>query len=184
MKHVTVVIDWYGPYSSIPEARKAARNDYGDGLYMAVGKIKHQRGYKKLQYIGLSSTLAVRLSNGHKKLKLVSQKFELWMGEVGSTGIPGKKAQVTNVQLDLAEWAHSYFLELPLNNKKRRKPPKHPVTVLNRWWQSDYETKWRKRPHRDWPDIIDFWGVDYGARLGWFGSKSGGRCEVWSDSDF
>ena len=93
------------------------------------------------------------------------------MGEVASFGIPGTKKKVTDVQLDLAEWLHSYFLELPLNERKKENPPDSPATVLNRWWFKDYETPRQKRPHKDWPDVIDFSGKEYGAKVVWYGGK-------------
>jgi len=30
--------------------------------------------------------------------------------------------------------AYAYFLQLPLNERKRKNPPEHPITVYNRWW--------------------------------------------------
>ena len=90
----------------------------------------------------------------------ISKLSEIWLGEVASIGIPGKKKQATDLRLDLSEWCHSYFLQLPLNDKKTVNPPKEPVTIINRWWFTDYETKRNRRPHPDWPDIIDYWGKE------------------------
>jgi len=41
--------------------------------------------------------------------------------------------------------AYACFLRLPLNERKRKSPPEHPITVYNRWWWGkDFETR-RKR---------------------------------------
>lgn len=184
MNHIAIVIDWFGPYNSIAGAQAVARKDYGGGLYMAIGKQRYQKKPATLQYIGIANELSFRVSESHQKLTEVAQSLKIWLGEVASTGIPGRKSQVIDLRLDLAEWAHAYFLELPLNDKKTINPPKYPVTVINRWWFKDYETKRNRRPHSCWPDIIDYWGKEHGARLAWHGRVSGGRCEVWHPEDF
>lgn len=170
-KYVSIIIDWYGPYN-LEDAIKYSKKDYADGLYMAIGKIKNQKSLSKLQYIGISQELFNRLGRNHHKIKKLSQECEIWLGEVGSYGIPGKKEKVTDTQLDLAEWLHVYFLNLPLNSKKKKNPPSQFATVLNRWWFTDYETLRKKRPHCDWPDIIDFMGFEYGAKIVWFGGRA------------
>ncbi len=71
------------------------------------------------------------------------------------------------------------FLDLPYNEKKKNPPPT-PATLLNRWWFKDYERKRKQRPHKDWPDLIDFPGLKYGAKVAWLG----GRIENWNPEDF
>ena len=73
--------------------------------------------------------------------------------------------------LDLSEWAHAYFLQLPHNNKKKATPPDRAITVYNRWWKRDFVTPYKRRPHNSWPDMIDYVGPDYDAKLVWFGGK-------------
>ena len=116
---------------------------------MLIGKSKHQKSKSKLQYIGIANDLSKRLNSKHHAISHLSKELAIWMGEIGSVGIPGKKSKIKNIQLDLAEWAHTYFLDLPLNLKKTKNPPDQPVTVLNRWWNKDYETPRKKRPHLD-----------------------------------
>lgn len=168
MKSLVALVDWYGPYS-LEEALPASF-DYGDGLYAFIGKRSYQR-QTSLQYIGLASNLARRLSSNHHKLPAVTKDLQLWLGEVASPRSPGRKIKVTDRMLDLAEWAHVYFLQLPLNDKKKASPPDLPITVYNRWWRTDYETRHKKRPHADWPDIIDYPGNEYDGKLVWFGGK-------------
>jgi hypothetical protein len=104
-------------------------------------------------------------------LPLINRGRRIWLGEVISPRTPGKKMKVTDRMLDLAEWAHAYFLQLPLNDRKKATPPDFPITVYNRWWHSDLETPYLRRPHIDWPDIIDFLGMEYQAKLVWFGGS-------------
>ncbi|MBN2007816.1 hypothetical protein JW960_00565 [candidate division KSB1 bacterium] len=179
MTNIPVIIDWFGPYSR-DEAIDAAKNDYIDGLYMLIGKTKYQKQKACPQYIGLSDNLFRRLSNGHNAINQLSQELKLWLAENGSPGIPGRKLKKTNIGLDLAEWAHTFFMELPLNDKKTMKPPDNPVLVVNRWWKTDYETRRNKRPHCDWPDIIDYLGAEYGATVAW----NGRNVERWNPEDF
>ena len=169
MKSITATIDWFGPYS-IEEAAKASKFDYEDGVYMVIGKAKYERS-DKLQYIGLATDLGKRLNGNHHKIPQVTRDQKIWLGEVTSPRTPGKKIKVTDRLLDLAEWAHAYFLQLPLNGKKTTNPPDREIVVYNRWWQKDYETQYKQRPHRNWPDFIDYYGPNYLAKIVWFGAR-------------
>ena len=169
MKHLAIVIDWYGPYT-LSEALLAAKNDgFSLGLYLAIGKRPYQRK-SEAQYVGLSTWLATRLTN-HHKLPAITKDMKLWLGEASTAEPAGKKTRSTSPTLDYAEWLHAYFMKLPLNSKKTLWPPPKPVTVLNRWWKKDYKTPWVKRPDAAWPDLIDFLGSEYSAKLVWFGKK-------------
>jgi hypothetical protein len=169
MKHLAVVVDWYGPYSP-DEAKVSSRIDYDSGLYLGIGKRKHQKSAAVPQYIGLSKNLAARLSN-HNKLPDISRESRLWLGEVATAHVPGKKLKKTQATLDLAEWALTYFMAIPMNSKKRKSPPDRAITLLNRWWRKDFETPWIKRPHPLWPDLVDYLGSEYTTRLVWFGGR-------------
>jgi len=176
VKHLVTVLDWYGPYN-YEEALKAARENFSDGVYLCTGKIKSAQGKPKIQYVGIAGKeLKTRVGDNHHKLKMVTRERQLWFGEIGSLVPPGKKAKKTNASLDFAEWALVYFLQPPLNSKKKKNPPKRPVTVLNRWWRKDFDTPWIKRPHSDWPDLIDYLGPELKAKVVWF--KSPKRVDV------
>ena len=118
MKHLAVVIDWYGPYTR-DEALDASKNDgYADGLYVGIGKQHRERGPSKPQYIGLSKNLATRIQNNHK-LPKITHDARLWLGEIASFEPPGQKRKSTKASLDYAEWLHAFFLQLPLNEKRK-----------------------------------------------------------------
>ena len=169
MKSLVALINWYGPYTA-EEAASVAKFDYEDGLYAVIGRQPYERGVK-FQYIGLGKSLARRLSGSHHKLPLITKDQQIWLGEVDSPRTPGRKIKVTDRMLDLAEWAHVYFLQLPLNDRKKVSPPDRPITVINRWWQADYITPIKKPPHPSWPDLIDFLDDEYDTRLVWFGRR-------------
>jgi len=165
-----VAVDWYGPYLSLTEAREKARQDYSHGLYLAIGKQKYER-YPSMQYIGIATALHLRLHENHPKLSLVVNEFSLWLGEISTAEPSGKRAKVTRTTLDYAEWMHARFLQLPLNEKKKGKPPSRSVTILNRWYdKKDYYTP-KQRPHKGWPDLIDFPYHELPARVVWFGKN-------------
>ncbi len=168
MKHLAVVVDWYGPYPLDAALMKAKSMDRG--LYLGLGKIRCQRGPARPQYIGLTTCFGSRLGN-HHKLPSITQKPEFWLGVVATVNVPGKATKKTPPSLDYAEWVHAYFLNLPLNERKKKNPPSRPVTVLNRWWRTDSERQRFKRPNQAWPDLIDYQGREHVTRLVWFGIK-------------
>lgn len=171
MRHLVTVIDWYGPFSH-KEAVTAVKEDgFADGLYLCLGKTKGKHGNSKLQYVGIAGKdLKSRVKTGHYKLDLVTRDRTLWLGEVSSLGVPGRKTKKTDPSLDFSEWALVYFLQPSLNDKKKYTPPARPVSVLNRWWKVDYKTPWVKRPHPELPEFIDYLGPKYKAKVVWFRS--------------
>lgn len=169
-KHFMIAVDWFGPYRDIVEARAAAKSDYNHGLYMCIGKCAGQQK-ATMQYIGLGAKVHTRLIETHHKLSLVVKERELWLGEIATAEPSGKKLKVTKATLDYAEWLHARFMRLPLNEKKTKRVPPRRVTVLNRWWKTDYITRRKNRPHPAWPDLIDYPHYEQPARMVWFGGK-------------
>ena len=170
-KAIAIIVDWFGPYD-LPAAREASRRDFGAGAYVAIGKQKYQSS-TWIQYIGISSSnLCQRLAEDHSKLRLITRGRKIWLGEVASVGVSGPKQKRTDFLLDLVEWAHAFFLELPLNERKRLAPPRRAITVVNRWWGTDFFTPKRRRPHTDWPIVIDYAGGGYPVRMSWRWDRS------------
>ncbi|MBI5189776.1 MAG: hypothetical protein HZA22_03755 [Nitrospirae bacterium] len=178
-KHLAIVVDWFGPYT-LEAATKAAKGQFDSGLYMVIGKKKNQKSESKLQYIGIANDLSSRVCSSHECIELVTRERKIWLGEVVTNGVPGKKTKTTDPRLDYAEWAHAYFLPVEINEKKTSNPPDRTVTVLNRWWKTDLITPRINSVHRDWPELIDFRGIEYGANIVW----ATGRRRRWHPSDF
>jgi hypothetical protein len=167
-KHLMIAVDWFGPYSDFDTARSAARDAFDSGLYMGIGRCRYGRRHA-LQYVGIGGPISTRIRENHHKLSRITRGLEIWLGEISSAEPSGKRIKVTPATLDYAEWLHARFLGLPLNDKKTKRLPPRSVTVLNRWFACDFETLRGKRPHKDWPDLIDYPGYDLPARAVWFG---------------
>lgn len=168
-KHLMIAVNWYGPYKDLDEVREIARNDYGHGLYMCTGMRPYQRKID-LQYVGIGDAVHTRMKHDHHALKKVTKERSIWLGDIATAEPSGKRIKVTKATLNYAEWLHARFLQLPLNIMKTKTLPPRSVTVLNRWFKTDYSPR-RNRPHPDWPDLIDYPAWDMPARLVWFGGR-------------
>ncbi len=170
---MATVVDWYGPYTgagggAVRSAQAAAAVDYGPGLYLAIGHGETlRRGPLTMLYMGISSNIASRVTPQHTTLASLSIS-SIWLGEIGSAGIPGRRAKRTNPNLDIVEWMSAYFLRIPYNDKKRVNPPWTSAVILNRWWQPDYNTP-ASRPVARWADVIEWDLSKQTANLVWFG---------------
>lgn len=177
---IAVVIGWYGPISAggsradrletLKKARSFARENWiSEALYMVSGKRPYQRE-RSLQYVGVSNEVSGRLHSG--RLDAIASDFSIWVGEIISHGVPGRKKGRHSTAVNLAEWASAYFLKLHLNDQKRRTPPREPILLVNRWYRTDCETPWvRRTGGKDWPDLIEYDGPGEGARVVWIGGR-------------
>jgi hypothetical protein len=175
-KHLMIAVDWFGPYNSVREAHEAAKPFDWPGLYVLLGKVGGE-AKSQVQYVGISESLSGRLNPRHHKIGDLAIKtsevtdLRIWLGEVSTAEPSGPKKKATRATLNFAEWLHARFMKLPLNSMKTKGLPTRSVTVLNRWWKKDLKTPYARRPHPDWPNLIDY--PDYGlpARTVWFGGK-------------
>jgi hypothetical protein len=145
-------------------------------LYLAIGKRAYQRE-TDMQYVGISNDAHSRFNNNHKKLPLVTKSIGIWIGEVVSHAIAGRRASRQpikhSVAVELTEWGLAYFLALHLNERKRRNHPRQSFVLVNRWFKPDFDTRRVKRGHENWPDLIEYEHPDEGdggATIVWFGS--------------
>jgi hypothetical protein len=175
--NIACVVDWFGPYVGsdrsdlLKTARTAAREDYGRGLYAAVGHgLSIRRGPRTLLYMGVGDPLSSRLNDRHHKLQTVSIT-SIWLGEISVAGIPGRRKKKIDPHLDIVEWASVYFLALKHNSSKTRQPPPASCVVVNRWWDIDYESE-GERPAARWADVIEYDQARGAANLVWFGKKA------------
>ena len=164
MTTLSLIADWSGPFTSIDDAKAAVREyDLGEVVYLATGKRRYQRR-SGLQYVGISSDGGSRFNKAHHRLPEVTRSFGIWVGEIISHGIAGRRRKRHpirhSVAVDRAEWTMAYFLALPLNIRKRKKPPPESVVLLNRWYKPDFDTRRSRRGHPDWPDFIEY-DADY-----------------------
>lgn len=172
-----VIIDWFGPYSSVEAAKQEERNaPFGESLYLAIGSVK-RRPAPQIQYIGITLDVEYRFDTKHTIRREINQEgLNLWVGVVSSQAVSGRKgAGLTrrhNTLVQLAEGVLIYFLQPPLNKDKRKRIQKdHSVMVYNRWWKADGETRRRQRPHPTWPDVIEYdTYTDIGV-VAWLGGR-------------
>lgn len=173
-----VVVDWYGPYPGVKQAKAAVRNHgFGEVLYLAIGSIDRQKT-AHIQYVGITLDFTVRMGTGHTiRQHVKEERLSLYLGVVSSQAIAGKRAAYQNQKHDrlvyLAESAIAFFLALPLNRNKRCSPPKESVIVFNRWWRyvgDDEVRKWR-RPHPEWPDFIEYDACSGAGSVVWHGGR-------------
>lgn len=172
---VAIAVDWFGPFSSIDDARSAARtHEIEEAVYLALGCCGRQRR-GRMQYVGVSGDAASRFNGQHQKLPGITRNFRLWVGEVASHAVAGPKKLKRSVAVEAAEWAMAYFLELPLNVRKRAKAPNRSLILINRWFRPDLKTRRSHRGHEDWPDFIEYEHPDDdrdgSATLVWFGGR-------------
>jgi hypothetical protein len=160
MTTLSVIVDWSGPFASIQDAKAAAADwDIGEVVYLATGKCRGQK-ISRLQYIGISSDPRSRFNKNHHRLPEITRAFGIWVGEIVSHGVAGRPSKRRpirhSIAVDRAEWTLAYFLELPLNKRKRRKPPPQSIALFNRWYKPDFDTRRTKRGHPKWPDFIEY----------------------------
>lgn len=150
-EHTTLIINWKGPYSydditNNPELR--------NGLYLAAGKQKYERGDNSIQYCGITEGNFSSRFRNHHKLPLITREQEFWLGTVA---VP---ANASRYYLEMAEALIIYFWQPSLNEKKKISPPKS-TTVINYWFTKDGQPRFNQRAiYRDLPDVLS-WDTEH-----------------------
>lgn len=78
MNHLTIKINWVGPYT--PE--DVATLDDGNGLYLFTGKRKGQRSESHIQYFGITELAYRDRFKQHHKLPTINRDLGIWLGKV------------------------------------------------------------------------------------------------------
>ncbi|MCK1298064.1 hypothetical protein IVB33_10020 [Bradyrhizobium sp. 24] len=152
-----VAVDWYGPSYSLAQARELGdENAVKECLYLA-----YERSGKGASYVGISKSILTRLTTSHHALgSWNNDTFELWLGIVKSQSEPGRRPSnsptMHSAALHFAESLTAYFVGPTLNQRKVQFPPERSGILFNRWFK--LEADWprhRKRPHRNWPDLVE-----------------------------
>jgi hypothetical protein len=169
MSEMAVVVGWYGPYPDIDAARRAATNDYQDGLYVAFGYTDlPARGRPRFLYVGVGSPLASRLSATHHAIGIdgVAKITSIWLGEILSHKRPGRREKKIEPLIDIVEWAMVSLLA-PFKNLKKTSFPTISFAILNRWFSSTDYTTPVKKPVGIWPDVMECAGPGAPAHFCW-----------------
>lgn len=172
------IVDWFGPYKSTAELRDAA-DELGvllkHNLYMAIGSRPRQKNVD-IQYVGISRSIWTRFDKKHPINSLLKkQSLKLFLGIVSSQSVSGRKAshhhKGFSIPVTLSESILAFLLELPLNKDKRCSTPVDSITLVNRWFKTNLDDRYRNRPHPNWPDYLEYdWETD-DAKIVWFGGK-------------
>jgi hypothetical protein len=169
---LAIMVDWYGPFGSVPAAKQWAKGA-GEVLYLATGKRRYQRS-TSLQYVGISNDVESRFNDPKHKIQTdIVGDLAVWIGFIVSHSVAGRRGAGSPVAhsraVELAEWLIAYFLAMPLNIKKRARPPKDGGIVVNRWFNARADTRRVHRGHADWPDFIEYDLERDSAAVVWFG---------------
>jgi hypothetical protein len=168
-----VAVDWYGPLKSLSEAREVSQlHRVKDFLYLGF-----QRKGRHRSYVGISNNAQSRLRTSHQVLgRWPDGTYQLWLGIVVSQSEPGRRASASpprhKAALTFAERLTARFVQTSDNVQGSKKPPKRSGALLNRWYYlSDGFPRHKRRPHKNWPDFIDFEETEGLGRTAYFAGK-------------
>lgn len=157
------VLEWYGPYNSIEEIWNDDDTEECS-IYLITGKEKYERGEEHIKYVGITERDPVKRLNDRdhqeKQQKIAYKKY--WVGRFSNSSNNNSR---TNVELIETLFIHFLYIEgvRLINEKKIKKIPYCPLTVLNRWILKCHEGHRVNKPKRltELPDVLLFDGVEY-----------------------
>ena len=158
-------LEWFGPYESIEDIWNDD-DTQSCSIYLITGKEAYERGSQHIKYVGITERVpAKRLSDKDHLRKQEKIRFKkYWVGKFSKTSNRNQR-----VHAELIETLFIRFLFLTdvkiINDKKLKSIPRHPVTVLSRWFlKNSYEHRLHKPTVlKDLPDVIMFDGDEYWA---------------------
>lgn len=113
---ISVVVDWWGPYDGIDDARtRMPQWDSGvKALYMGLrpGNVCH--------YIGRTQDIENRLNGAHDKL---DKNASIYVGKISSPGKSGPRIKQVPIDLDVAEQVLIFILQPKDNDYRKKNPP-------------------------------------------------------------
>lgn len=150
MKHVTIQVEWAGPYS----LDEADETDFGNGLYLFSGKQKHERNVQ-IQYCGITeNSFKSRFSN-HHKLPYINRDLGIWLGGISYPN------NFSRAHMEIAEKIIVYFWQPSLNEKKKYSPPT-PTTLISHWFKKDGAPRVNQLAiYKDLHDVLSWDGLHW-----------------------
>ena len=127
---ISVVVDWWGPYDGIDDAKKKMPPWLSGvkALYMGL------RAGNVCQYIGRTKNIAARLNDAHEKL---DKDASIYVGRISSPGKPGPKSTKVPVDLDVAEHVLIFVLEPEDNDNRKENAPQGCGVVFSRLFDAN-----------------------------------------------
>jgi len=160
--------------NSVPMQRQEGEHRKPSGIYLAIGTLslakveqrwKHLIQQSRLQYVGIGNVVARLRKKKHPIRAFLGRCDQIWVGALGSypspADAPAIGQKIHDNQLELAEALLAYFLEAPLNQRKREHVCPPPGILFNRWFRVDRQRiePFAGSPHHSVPDIV-VWPYD------------------------
>lgn len=166
--HTTIIVNWRGSFSYEEIEENPSLSNLSNGLYLATGKLKYQRGNPTIQYCGITERRFIdRFNDKNHKSHNINRDQEFWLGTIGYPDNYDRQ------HLEIAEGIIVYFWQPSLNERKKVSLPK-PTTLINKWFKKDGTSRLRQDPIcKELFDVIS-WDGDL-----W----RGGNLRVWSEED-
>jgi hypothetical protein len=143
-----IAVHWRGPF------QRHELDSIGESgvLYLAVGRCDRQRK-SRFQYCGITEQSFCYRHIRHKKLDLVIDDFEVWIGWIRHPRLT-KRAD-----LEAVESLIVYYWGILLNERKRGKKTAPALTLVSRWFKQDGTIRTRKPAVlRELYDVLSFDG--------------------------
>lgn len=146
---IMITVNWYGPY----EYDEVTQEEWGNGLYLFHGKKKHQKSNSTILYCGITEQTFAQRFNRHHKLGEINRDLHIWRGHVTYP------TDIDSATLKLAESILIYWWQPELNEKSKFNPPKHQITLVNKWYKKNEEPRINQHSDiKDIPDVLSFDG--------------------------
>ena len=169
------VLEWYGPYDSIDDIW----NDSGTedcSIYLITGKERYERGAEHIKYVGITERdPAKRLSDRdhlEKQKKITYKKYRV--GRFSRCSNKNSRAHAELIETLFIRFLFINDVRI-INDKKLKKVPDRPLTVINRWILKSQNSHRVNKPSRlsFLPDVLlfdgnEYWGTD---KLKYFNSE-------------
>ena len=133
---ISVIIDWWGPYNGIEDARKRMPMPQHWGsdakaLYMGLGSSN------VCHYIGRTTgDPRKRMKESHHKL---DEGAKIYVGEISSPGILGPRRNWSvSADHETAESVRIFVLKPKDNKSYKERPPENSGVVFSRLFDADY----------------------------------------------
>lgn len=157
------VLEWYGPYDTIEDLYEDDATTDGS-VYLITGKERYERGNEHIKYVGITERdPAVRLNerdHKEKQAKILRKKY--WVGRFSKSSNKNNRAHAELIESLFIRFLYLQNVRI-INDKKLKRAPNSPLTVLNRWILKCADCHRVNKPSRltDLPDVLLFDGEEY-----------------------
>lgn len=149
---VASIVDWYGPYKSYDRLVREAQGMASTRcVYMGIGGPADNM---EVLYVGLSTRPNSRFNNGHHAME-TSSITQFYIGEITTSGLPGRRRKKVPTDLDATEHALISYLRPELNIRRKATLPEDCVSVFSRFFGKNNWEKPKLTP-KFFPPLIAY----------------------------